>query len=324
MKAKLLAAVLITLSPPLFAAPIVAPAFSSSYTLNLLGSISGVPTNYGGLAFIDSNTILIGGSANTSGGLFYSVPVTRGAGGHIVSFGTPTAQGYGAYNDGGVAYGPGGVLFYSKYNINYVGEVKPSSNSDDKTVDLSPSPLSISSSTGALNFVPTGFNGANHLKIVSYTTGDFYDVTYSSDGTGTYNLTGATLEATLTGGPEGFIYVPSGSPLFSGQNMLVSEYGAGNIGTYTINGNGDPIVASRQDFVTGLSGAEGAAIDPVTGDMLFSTYGGGNQVYQVQGLAVPSASSTPQAIPTLSKWDMILLSGLLALFAVFILRRQRQ
>ena len=41
--------------------------------------------------------------------------------------------------------------------------------------------------------------------------------------------------------------------------------------------------ASRSDFITGLSGAEGAAIDPVTGDFLFSTYGGGNRVIAVRG-----------------------------------------
>jgi two-component system LytT family sensor kinase len=33
-----------------------------------------------------------------------------------------------------------------------------------------------------------------------------------------------TIKTTLQGGPEGFIYVPIGSPLFPNQSMLVSEY----------------------------------------------------------------------------------------------------
>jgi len=33
--------------------------------------------------------------------------------------------------------------------------------------------------------------------------------------------------------------------------------------------NGDPIVATRRLFVSGLDGAEGAYLDPLTGDYLF-------------------------------------------------------
>ncbi|MDQ6632109.1 MAG: DUF11 domain-containing protein, partial [Verrucomicrobiota bacterium] len=51
--------------------------------------------------------------------------------------------------------------------------------------------------------------------------------------------------------------------------------------------NGAPIVSSRRLFVTGLSGAEGAVIDPLTSDFLFSTYGGGNRIVRVQGFGVP-------------------------------------
>ncbi len=57
--------------------------------------------------------------------------------------------------------------------------------------------------------------------------------------------------------------------------------------------NGDPIITSGRDFVTGLDGAEGAAIDPFTGDLLFSTFGGGNdQVVLVQEL-----STLPVPVP---------------------------
>ncbi len=280
-------AVVLACAAPLLPAQTVAPFYAGTYTLTSLGSVSGLPTNYGGLVFKagDPNTILIGGTANNSGGLFYSVPVTRGVGGHIVSLGAATALGFGANNDGGVAYGPGGVLFYSQYSNNNVGQVKPGSNSDDKIVALGP--LGIPSSTGALNFVPPGYNGAGQFKISSWSNGQFFTVALAADGSGTYNLTSATLQVTLPGGPEGFIYVPLGSPLFPSQSMLVAEYSAGTVASYTIDANGNPVLGSRQDFITGLTGAEGAAIDPVTGDFYFSTFGGSNQVIQVRGFVAP-------------------------------------
>jgi hypothetical protein len=91
--------------------------------------------------------------------------------------------------------------------------------------------------------------------------------------------------STPAGGPEGFINVAAGSPDFTGQNALISLYGAGKIEAYQVDASDIPITASAQDFITGLSGAEGATIDPVTGDLFFSTFGGGNQVIEVHGLA---------------------------------------
>ena len=88
-----------------------------------------------------------------------------------------------------------------------------------------------------------------------------------ADGGGTFNVDSVTDEGfNLVGGPEGFIYVPVGSPGFAGFNMLVSEWSAGNVATYLVDGEGNPIPATRQDFITDLTGAEGAFIDPLTGD----------------------------------------------------------
>jgi hypothetical protein len=186
-----------------------------------------------------------------------------------------------------VQYGPGGVLFYDKWPVNQIGEVKAGSTSEDKTVDASA--LGIASSTAALSFVPAGYGGSGHLKISSWSGGEFYDVTFAPDGLGTFDLTSATLEAVLPGGPEGFIYVPHGSPLFVGDNLLISEFSAGNVATYKVDSNGDPIVATRQDFVIGLTQAEGALIDPVTGDFLFSTFGtASDSIFEVQGFVAPT------------------------------------
>lgn len=264
------------------------PFYSGSYSLANV-AIAGVPTHYGGLAFKagDPNTLIIGGESVQASGRFYEVPVVRGAGNHVVAFGTPVQRGFGAYDDGGIAYGPGGVLFYSKYGPNAVAQVKPGSNADDKVVALGP--LGVADSTGALNFVPAGYNGAGQLKVSSWDGGQFYTVTLAADGSGTYNLTGATQVATLVGGPEGFAYVPVGSPLFGSQSMLVTEYTDDNVAAYTIDANGNPVPGSRRTFIAGLEGAEGAAVDPLTGDFLFSTCGCGavDRVVRVQGFALP-------------------------------------
>jgi hypothetical protein len=73
--------------------------------------------------------------------------------------------------------------------------------------------------------------------------------------------------------------------------MIVSEYSAGAVSTYEVDANGNPVTATRRSFMTGLTGAEGAVIDPVTGDFLFSTFGGGSRVVVVTGFAVPEPST---------------------------------
>jgi hypothetical protein len=286
------------------------PAYAASYSITNLGTVPGIPTPFGGIAFsaASPNVILLGGAANTVNGLFYSVPVVRGTGGHIVSFGAFTALGFGTNNDGGIAYGPGGVLFYAEYPIGKVGEVKTGSNADNKTVTLSS--IGFLGSPGPLNFVPPGFNGAGLLKFADYISGGFYTVAFSADGLGTYNLTSATLQTTVTGGPEGIIYVPAGSPLFPVQSMILAEFNNGQLSTYAINGNGDPMVATRHAFVTGLTGAEGSVIDPVTGDLIFSTFGGGNRVIEVRGFSVPAATA-PSTTPAPSTLLLISVGGVL-------------
>ncbi|MBK8251429.1 MAG: hypothetical protein IPK82_02015 [Polyangiaceae bacterium] len=264
------------------------PFYSGNYTYTDLGSVPGLPSQYGGLTFKyhDPTTIYIGGAANTAAGMIYSITVVRGQGNHITGFSgmaTPVIQG--AYNDGGVAYGPSGVLFLARWPVNELGQTKLGSGATDKIVMLGP--LNIVASPGGLNFVPKGMANEGKLKMVSWAGGQFYDVGLAADNTGTFDITSATLTATLTGGPEGFLYVPKGSPLFPDGSIVVSEYSAGSVGTYETDANGDPIIATRKTFMTGLTGAEGAVTDPVTGDYLFSTFGGGSRMLVVKGFALP-------------------------------------
>lgn len=278
----------------------VDPFYSASYTATSLGSVPGLPTRYGGLTFIDKDTVLIGGAANGASGRLYTIGVSRGNGNHISGFvGTASlyggsATGIGDYNDGGVVFGPGGVLFTARWPINELGQTKPGSTDEDKVTNLGS--LGIVPSPGAMNFVPAGFTGAGAAKLVSWSGGQWYDLTLAPDGNGTFDITAANqvdLDPVLPGvqivpgGPEGFIYIQSGNPLFLTNSMLISEYSAGRIGAYELDANGNPLVATRRDFIVDLAGAEGAAIDPVTGDFLFSTFGGANQVALVQGFNTP-------------------------------------
>ena len=280
--------------------------YAGSYSASTLGSVTNLPPLYGGLTFKydDPNTIIIGGAANTADGKLYFVGVVRGAGNHITGFsGSALLFADGAYNDGGVVYGPNNVLFLARWGDDVyaydLGQTKAGSTITDKKIDLNSLGVSPAPTPGGLMFVPAGFPGAGQLKVVSFDDSRWYTLGYAPDGSGTYDITSATYQVTITGGPEGIFYVPAGSPLFTVPSVLVSEYSSGSIGAYVIDANGDPIPGTRRDFITALDGAEGAAIDPLTGDFLFSTFGGGNQIILVQGFKKPLKNRL--FLPTLLK-----------------------
>ncbi len=289
-------------SAPVTAQVLQAP-YADSYTVADLGSPVGVPGPLGGLTFLpgDPNTIVIGGAANGSSGALYTLTAVRDGNQHITGFaGTAAPFAEGTYNDGGVAYGPGGVLFLTQYPINKLAQLRAGSTVVNKTIDLGP--LGVVTSVGAINFVPDGFPGAGQTKLVSYNAYRWYTLTLAADDAGTWDVTAATYSVTTQGGPEGFIYVPQGSPLFPKPSMLVSEYQAGKVTAFEVDANGDPKPDTRTVFVDGLSGAEGAVIDPLTGDFLFSTFGGGNHVVAVRGFVAPpsTTSTTSTTITTTS------------------------
>src|SRR6185369_7942130 len=95
--------------------------------------VPGVPPGDGGLTFVpdDPNTIVIGGRTETGDGHLYAVGVTRDATGSIDGVAVPLADASGV--SAGIAYGPGGVLFYSR-STNEIGEIKPGSTTTNKVV----------------------------------------------------------------------------------------------------------------------------------------------------------------------------------------------
>ena len=287
--------VALALLAPLSVAQVFGPAFATDYSFVDLGTPAAIPSPLGGVNFKpgDLNTLWLGGAANTSAGAIYEIGVTRGAGGHITAFnGTATLHANAPNIDGGLAFGPTGVLFFTGYPVNTLGEFLPGSTTVNKTVTLTSA--GITSSVGSIAFVPNGFPGAGRFKVLSYSSSEWYDVQLVADGQGTFDVANAQLRASLAGGLEGAVYVGAGNPGFSVASTLVCEYSAGKVGAYDLDANGDPVLASRRDFMTGLTGAEGALIDPVTGDFIFSTFGGGNRVLVIKGFTQPTVYCTPK------------------------------
>jgi hypothetical protein len=294
--------ILIGLALAAFPAPALAqdlqlqPPFDTAYSVTDLGPPPGVPSRLGGLTLKAGTTdrLLIGGLANEPGGALYEIGVVRDAAGHITGF-SDTAVRFAdaANNDGGVVYGPGGVLFLARWENNELGQTMPGSTITDKIINLAS--LGVTASPGAILFTPQGQPGGGSFKLAGYRDGQWYDADVVPDGTGTYDV--ANLRAmpgvVLPGGPEGIVYVPAGSPRFGSPSVLVSEYSAGNVAAYQVDENGDPVISSRRVFMGGLSGAEGAFLDPLTGDFIFSTFGGEGRVVVVRGFRAPPPELPP-------------------------------
>src|SRR5262249_16230261 len=142
------------------------------------------------------------------------------------------------WNDGGLGYGPGNVLFLSQGPVGQIAQYKPGGSSPDKVIDLEAFGVFAGGATSnaALNFFPAGFAGAGKLKLVSWSAGYWYDAQYSPDGQGTYNIISVTEvpNSRVLTGPEGFFYVPPLSPVFSGPSMVIAEYSAGTVSAYQV------------------------------------------------------------------------------------------
>jgi hypothetical protein len=267
----------------------VDPFYAPRYTCFDLGPVPGVPAQkYGGLTLtLDrcSTTLLIGGAANLATGKLYAVPVGRDGAGHVAGFLQPaTVRAEAPYNDGGITFGPNQVLFFTRWPSNQMQQTRPGSAAVDRVIDLAA--LGVAQSAASLAFVPPGFAGAGALKLVSWSGGQWYTLAVRPGPQDTLDVTAARQELTLTGGPEGFVYVAAGSPLFDVPSLLVSEWSANQIATYQIDDAGNPRLGTRRPFISGLQGAEGAYRDPATGDFFFSTWGQSlDRVIVVRGFA---------------------------------------
>jgi hypothetical protein len=250
------------------------PAFAADYTCVDLGTLPSVPAPWGGFAVKanDPSSLLITANARTPEGRLYAVPIGRDKDCHVAGFtGTSTDIAEAPYNEAGIGYGPGGVLFLAQAVINKMGELKPGSAVTDKVVDMGA--LGIAATMCGVGIVPTGFPGEGRLKLINWPSpGYWYDSPLTPDGMGTYDVTSVTQVAQLPNGAAGFVFIASGNPDFPADTVLVSEYNVGTVAAYTLTGQSDPDPSTRKPFITGLTGAQGGVVDPVSGDFLFSTY----------------------------------------------------
>ena len=282
----------------------VIPPFHSNYSIKDLGAVTNgtdqITGPYGGICFQAgaADHLLIGTTANSYDAAIYSVKVRRGTNGSVIgltndvqfvskAYGTTPLAGGGI--DGGLAYGPNNVLFFTSYPDNRLGQIRPGGAVPAKLIDLNT--LGIGDSVGGLAFVPPGFPGEGSLKLLSYNLNTWHSATISPDGNGTYNVSTNGKVVQLNGGIEGAFYVKAGNPAFARDSVLVAEYGSHQISAYEIDGNGDPLPLTRRTFVANLPGATGAALDPTTGDFLFGSFGA-DHLYVVNGFTLDRPAIT--------------------------------
>lgn len=275
-----------------FSQTLTAEFVTAGYTLTDLGSVDQLPSRYGGLTIRPEqpNTLYICGYANESQGKIYTVALTRDpVTNNITGFnGSAVFYAEAPDNDGGLFFAPNGTLLFTRYSMNHLGQILP----DNTYVTTLLTTYGIASSVGSIVLVPSGYPGAGNLIIASYNASIIYNVPYTIDGSGLYVLANQTAEVSVSGianGPEGIAYIPGGSLAFPNLSMAVSSYGDGTVVVFDVGPEGLPVTSSSRLMVTGLTGAEGALIDPVTGDFLFSTFGGGDKVIRISGFVPPSA-----------------------------------
>jgi len=213
----------------------------------------------------------------------YRIGVVRNAFGAITGFsGTATLVSTAPNNDGGLAVGPLNTLFVTTYPSHGLLQIPAGASAPASNLSLAT--LGLASSVGTCQFVPAGFPGEGRLKVLSYSTGYWYDLVVSDPVNGVFTVTRPnTTQINVGGGPEGLVFIGAGNPGFPRNSCAVCEYGSGRVVTYELDVNGDAIPTTRRVFITGLSGAEGGVRDPLTGSFLFSTFGGANRVVIVEG-----------------------------------------
>ncbi|MHC1777795.1 MAG: T9SS type A sorting domain-containing protein [Lentimicrobium sp.] len=265
---------------------------AAGYILTDLGSIDQLPSQYGGLTIRPDqpNTLYIGGSANNSSGGLYTVGLIRDPETKRITGFDGAAVLYVAApnNDGGILFDQSGTLLFTRYSMNELGQVLP----DNTYISISLTAFGVAPSVGALAFVPAGYPGAGGLVFSSYNESIMYNVPFTIEASGQYLLSNKIAEVSVFGvasGPEGIAYIPAGSSAFPALSMVISSYANGTVVVFEVGDNGLPVPSTAREMVTGLTGAEGALIDPLTGDFLFSTFGGGNKVIRISGFEKPSS-----------------------------------
>jgi hypothetical protein len=250
------------------------------------------PAPLGGMTFDATGTqlLLVGGAGATGATAYAHGPIRHPGTGRITGLGSATPFGLTPNADGGLAL-HGGLLWWAKYPTHQVAQLDPVTGLTATTA----LPAAWST-TGGLTFVPPGYPNAGELIVSSYSYGSLYSFPIVPAGNGFFNLGPATLYATMPQfGSEGLAFVSSG-PLAG--HLLVANYTYGKIAAIPIAPSGLPVGGAATPVVLpvidNLSGAEGIAIDPLTGDLFVSSYNT-SILFRIDGFTTftPLASDYP-------------------------------
>ena len=274
----------------------LAPDYAQYYQAFLLGTVPGMPTDghLGGctISATDPNTLLLVGNSETPTGSLWSIGVVRDNCGHIVAWnGTAKKIADAPYMDANLPYTDQGVLLYSEWPVNKLGQLLPGASTPSLETDLSL--FGMTDSPGGLAFVPSYLAAAGQLRAAGWPAGSFFHLGYSVQANQLLTITGANQVTTLTEG-GGFAYVPPGSAGFSKPSLIMAEWSGHAVVTYEVDANGDPSPTTRKPFFTAFPAPWGAYFEPVTGDYLFLTWESvPDCVYIVQGFEKPPPPPPP-------------------------------
>lgn len=282
-------------TPPTIAVGVqVAAPFDAVYRAYDLGAVPGVPrTRYGGCLIdrADPNLLYIGVDSETPAGSIWAVRVVRGCAGHIIGYeGTARRVAGAPYVDANLFYDRDGNLLYSMWPQSSIGIMRPGAAAPSQVIDLVAFGVPRGASPGGLAFVPTGFASAGELRAVGWSDYGWFRLPYGYAG-GVYALRPAERRAMFTQGTGGIAYVPSGSPLITRPSIVMAEWST-SVSFFDVDPQGDPLVATRRPFLTGLTNAWGAYFEPVTGDFMFPSWGN-DRVVIVQGFQAPPMPPAP-------------------------------
>jgi hypothetical protein len=315
------AALLVVAGSGRASAQVIGGPWSGHYTIANLGSAPGVPGFYGGVVFApeDASRLLIGGNANTSIGAVYSIRVQRDSLGHIVGFASSATKLADApFVDGGLAFAPGGVLLYTAFPINVLGQIQPGASGPSKTTLLAG--IGVGGSVGGCAVVRPTPSGPLRIKLTSPGISRWYDAPLTPDGNGGFDVGLAMPRGPAVPSAGSMVYVDAAQPGFAVDTALVTSCN-GFVGAYSLDSNGD-IVSQLGSFVLSIAGcADGMTVDPLTGDLLIAIWDL-KRIHVVRGFAGSatycSASDIPGACspaivssgtPTLSGLDDFVVSA---------------
>lgn len=276
-------------APPNPAAGLITAAYAPDYRAYVLGPVPGIPAGafLSGAAIRDADpdTLVIAGDAEKPGAKLYEIGVEREPCGHIIGF-VGQAKGVAMTpHISDLLFVSGGLLFYTEWPKNHIAQLLPGAVMPSQRTDLGP--LGIGVSAGGFGMVPPGFADAGALRVLTWETGDWYHLDRTANGE-LFKLGNVLKTTKVVANSGGLAYVPEGSPGFDAPHLMLSESKAGKLAVYQVDDAGDPLPATRAEFLSQLPFVYSAYFEPVTGDLLVSTIEAPqDKVYIIQGFAPP-------------------------------------